>query len=70
MASTPSASPHSRGVRNVTRAAAAILSFARELVADIDGPVETEHERIERVTNDYLDAYEEQSPGQQVNKKA
>lgn len=49
-----------------------VVALARKLVAEDAArqqPEET-HERIERITNDYLDAYDAQQPSQQTDKHA
>ena len=47
-----------------------IRDYAARLAADEAQLSETEHERIERITNDYLDAYDAQPPGLQTDKRA
>lgn len=47
-----------------------IRDYAVKLAEDEGQPIETEHERIERITNDYLDAYDAQPPGLQTDKRA
>lgn len=45
--------------------------YAVRLAAEDEQLIETEHERIERITNDYLDAYDaQQPPGKQTDKRA
>ena len=50
-----------------------VIALAQKLVAESASrlePSETEHERIERITNQYLDAHESHSTVQQTDKKA
>lgn len=45
--------------------------YAVRLAKEDEQLIETEHERIERVANDYLEAYEaQQPPGEQTDKRA